>query len=96
MGTPGCCSVRKQMAELTVAYWHACQVEAAKLHPNWTVSVDGTSLNWLGGRKGPRTPRTLLNWFTSTHPDKAAQIQDRFVAMLRFSGHVTTRRKRQH
>lgn len=89
-------ALRKQMAELELAYWHACTVEAARLHPMWIVSGDGMRFKRRAGRTGPRKPHTLLNWFLTNHSDKAGQIRDRYAAMLRFSGSVTVKRDGRH
>jgi hypothetical protein len=87
--------LRKAMANMQLAYWEECQMEAARLHPNWKIVGEGR-LEHDGKRTGPQKPHTLLNWFLANHPDKADQIRDRFAAMLRFSGRVTTRRKVGH
>ena len=78
-------------AGLQPAFWAECTREAAELHPNWTVTGEG-HMRHNGKRAGPRTPKTLLNWFLANHPGKFDQIRDRFIAMLRFSGRVTVKR----
>jgi hypothetical protein len=73
-------SLRKQVALLQLDYWHQCTWAAARVHPNWEVTNEG-NLKWLGGRKGPRVPRTLLNWFLANYPDECARIRDRIAAI---------------
>jgi hypothetical protein len=84
--------LRKALADAQLAYWNECHREAARLHLNWEIAGEGVTLRHNGKRTGPRTPHTLLNWFLRNHPDKADQIHQRFVAMIRFSGKVTVRR----
>ena len=85
--------LRKDVARLTLAYWEECKIAAARLHPNW--EVEGRNVKWLGGRKGPRSPNGLLNWFISNHPDECDRIRNRIAAKHKFA-HTNIRDKRPH
>jgi hypothetical protein len=74
--------MRTVVAKLTGAYWDACILEAAKVHPNWT--VEQGQAQRLGGR-GPRTPLGLLNWFTANHWPECERIRDRIAAKHKFA-----------
>jgi hypothetical protein len=66
-------------ALMTIEFWNEAALEAARVHPNWTVAKGGKP-EWLGGRKGPRVPRTLFNWFRERYPDKCERIAERIKA----------------
>jgi hypothetical protein len=71
--------VEKDVARMTRDYWSECTREAAKVHPNWKITPEG-HLQWLGGRTGPRTPRTLLNWFLANCPKECERVAKRIKA----------------
>jgi hypothetical protein len=71
-------------ALMTIEFWNEASREAARVHPNWTVAKGG-ELEWLGGRTGPRTPRTLFNWFREHYPDKCERIAERIEAKWLFT-----------
>ena len=75
--------MRKAVAQMTVQYWEAVAIEAAKKHPNWTVAEDGTA-KWLGRRTGPRTFCGLLNWFMKNHRDETRQVFNRIHSAILF------------
>ena len=58
--------LRTTVAKLTVQYWEELAVAAARVHPGWQVTEDGQA-KWLGGKTGPRVPRTLRNWFSENY-----------------------------
>ena len=78
-------ALEKAVAKLTISYWEEVTKEAARRHPNWELLPDG-HLKWLGGRTGPRTPRTLMNWYITNFPDECEQIAQRIRAKATFGG----------
>jgi hypothetical protein len=51
------------------------------VHPNWKVMEDERSVQWLGGRTGPRTPNGLMNWFIRTHLEQCDRIRHRIAEL---------------